>query len=60
MTKWALLVSLIVVLLVAVKRLKRLMYLAMTIFGFDAGLLATVWVRQLILLSTFCVYVFVL
>ena len=49
MTKWALLVSLIVVLLVAIKRLKRLMYLAMTIFGFDAGLLATVWVKQFIL-----------
>ena len=45
MTKWALLVSLIVVLLVAVKRLRRLMYLAMTICGFDAGLLATVWVK---------------
>ena len=44
-TKWALLVSLIVVLLVAVKRLRRLMYLAMTICGFDAGLLATVWVK---------------
>ena len=44
-TKWALLVSLIVVLLVAVKRLRRMMYLAMTICGFDAGLLATVWVK---------------
>ena len=57
MTKWALLVSLIVVLLVAVKRLRRLMYLAMTICGFDAGLLATVWVKTYCnVLWSLCVY----
>ena len=44
MTKWALLMSLIVVVLVALKRLRRLMYLSMSVCGFDAGLLAAVWV----------------
>ena len=53
-TKWALLVSLIVIVLVALKRLRRLMYLAVSVCGFDAGLLATVWVR-IIMFSAKCV-----
>lgn len=43
-TKWTLLVSMVVVVLVGLKRLRRVMYLAMSVCGFDAGLLAAVWV----------------
>ena len=43
-TKWIVLVSLVVVVMVAVKRLRRVMYLSMTVCGCATGLLATVWV----------------
>ena len=54
-TKWIVLVSMVVVVMVAVKRLRRVMYLSMTLCGCATGLLATVWVCSIVVLVWPCI-----